>query len=121
MQVSYTPHFTEISARPSGGLPSFSRARLSPGVGASEAGQSRTVVVTGVVVAGLSRQRGRQRDQGGRGQGVNLGRTLECVTRDLAPRVHVCTCVCAHVCAHVCVFHFAVWTYLKIHKQDVGR
>lgn len=102
MQVSYTPHFTEISARPSGGLPSFSRARLSPGVGASEAGQARTVVVTGVVVAGLSRRRGRQRDQGGHGRGVNLGRTLECLTRDLALRVHVCTCVCVHMCVHTC-------------------
>ena len=66
-------------------------------------------MVTGVVVAGLSRGRGRQRGQGGRGRGVNLGRTLECLTRDLAPCVHVCTCVCAHVY----VFHFAVWTYLK--------
>ena len=64
VQASCTPHFTErceISARPSGGLPSFSRARLSPGVGADKAGQPRAAMVTGVVVAGLSRRRGRQR------------------------------------------------------------
>ena len=99
------------SARPSGGLPSFSRAHLPPGVGAKEPGQPRAVVV-----AGLSRGRGRQRGQGGRGRGVNLGRTLECLTAgDLGLCVHMCMYV------RVCVSFCCVDIFEETHKLDVRR